>query len=133
MKITKKTVLLAREPIAQTSDGTVKVMTATDNGQSETFTYGHLWKLGGSGFYTGYPEGRFSLDSADIAFGDGEDAKRRLSIEVNLQQTEMELGKIEDTDPIPAGTYPNAKIEVSVTDNVRREWLVIPVKLVVEE
>ena len=34
-------------PIAQTPDGQVKVMTATDGGQSATFGYDHEWKIGG--------------------------------------------------------------------------------------
>ena len=132
MKVTKKTRLLARVPIAQTSDGTIKVFAATDNGQSERFTYGHPWTLVGSGFYGGYPEGRFSIEHAYIVFGEGEDARRDFTFVVNEEETVLTLNKRVDVDPIPEGTYPNAKIEISVSDNVRREYLDIPVKLVVE-
>ena len=41
MKVTKKTMLLARTPLAQTPDGQVKVMSARDGGQSATFNYDH--------------------------------------------------------------------------------------------
>ena len=43
MKITKKTMLLAVEPIDQTPDGQAKILKATDGGQSAAFTFGHEW------------------------------------------------------------------------------------------
>ena len=39
------------EPIAESSDGKVKIMSIEDGGQSETFVAGHAWTIGGEGLY----------------------------------------------------------------------------------
>ena len=121
------------EPIAQTSDGSVKIMTATDGGQSGTFTFGHEWKLGGSGLSASSPAGgRFAIDSAKVVYGDGEFDYSALEFESSADKTVMTLRKMPDGMEIPAGTYPDAKIRLSAFNGTTAEYLEVPVNLVVE-
>ena len=130
MKITKKTRLLARVPIAQTSDGTIKVYAAHDNGQSEAFTYGHEWLVDGVGFKG--TDGGFRVGQV-LVFPEGTHKDgQMLTFESNEDGTRLTLGKSGMADEIPAGVYPDAVIGVMATKGPDMEGLEIPVKLVVE-
>ena len=117
-------------PIAQTSDGSIKVYSAKDGGQSKTFTYGHEWKLGGSGFNGSV--GGFNISQA-LLFPEGTEGEPVLmGFEQNADGTEMTLSKSDLAEDIPSGTYPNAAISLMATKGGVMEGLNIPIKLVVE-
>jgi len=118
------------EPIAQSSDGAVKVMSAADAETGETFTWGNDWTLRGEGF-----EG--SAAGWEVAFGvialdDGEDP---ISLNVSTESaTEVSAKALAGTE-VEAGTYPNAALKLTIEHTVEgspvSETLVIPVRVVV--
>ena len=132
MKVTKKTRLLAWEPIAQTSDGQVKVKSLTENGQSETLKWGNTWKLDGKGF-SGTPKDWFP-ELAMIRRMPNDD---NISCSVNRKSSKlMELVAPEGMKPTP-GVYPNAMLTVNMAyttpdGDMHVEGLNFPIKLVIE-
>ena len=117
-------------PIAQTSDGSIKVYTAKDGGQSETFTYGHEWKLGGSGFNGS--AGGFIVSQA-LLFPEGTEGEPvMMGHDASADGTEMTLARNDLSEDIPTGTYPDAVISLMATKGGVMEGLDIPIKLIVE-
>ena len=117
-------------PIAQTSDGSIKVYSAKDGGQSETFTYGHDWKLGGSGFNG--TDGGFSIVQALILPEGRASSGETLLRTASADGTELTLSKDGTAGEIEPGTYPDAVILLMTMKDAESEGLEIPIKLVVE-
>ena len=119
------------EPIAQSSDGVVKVMSAADAETGDTFTWGDEWTLRGEGF-----EG--SAAGWEVAFGvmtldAGEDP---ISLDVSTESaTEVSASALPGSE-VEAGTYPNAVLKLTIErrdgDDPVSETLNIPIHLVVE-
>ena len=94
-------------PLAQSSDGQVKVLSATEDGVTPAvFTYGKTWKLSGEGFMNSeagwevsgawlYNPGEYQMDCA--VNGDGE----------------ITLTRYEENTP-GEGTYPDATLKVKI-------------------
>ena len=60
-------------PIAESEDGTVKVFTLSDGGQSETFTAGHDWEMTGEGLFPeADPDRRWKTTDFTLRTGDDE-------------------------------------------------------------
>ena len=120
------------EPIAQSSDGVVKVMSAEDAETGDTFTWGNEWTLSGEGF-----EG--SAAGWEVAFGvvtldAGEDP---ISLDVSTESaTEVSASALPGSE-VEAGTYPNATLKLTIErrdgDDPVSETLNIPIHLVVGE
>ena len=74
-KVTVKAAETPPVPIAESEDGTVKVFTLSDGGQSETFTAGHDWEMTGEGLFPEADPARrwkttdFTLRTGDDEFG----------------------------------------------------------------
>ena len=135
MKITKKTRLLAREPIDQTPDGQVKIMTAKDGGQSATFTLGHEWKIGGINMFDGShrPEG-IDWVLSEVGIQLGEAGFHILGATYAADGTLITVDSGDTPHPPAPGTYDNAYIcimaqKVGEVDPIGLE---IPAKIVVE-
>ena len=118
-------------PIAETSDGQVKVMSVSDGGQSETFTFGDEWTAGGEGF-TGSAAQWFAelasvrtMPEADAVMASCQ------AIDANTLKIECDAG-----DAPAAGDYPDATLEIGMAHYVEGELvtesLTIPIHLVVE-
>ena len=129
MKVTKKTRLLAAVPIAQSQDGTVKVFSVKDNGQSESFNLAHEWTMKGSGFQRGGTSSGLYVDN--VAVFAGEYAANFNSMAITDKTVKLTNAQVE---LIPAGSYPNARLEIALTDaqSGEIETLYIPVNLIVE-
>ena len=118
-------------PIAQTSDGQVKVMSVADGGQSETFAFGHEWTASGEGF-TGSAAEWFP-ELASVRAAPGADA-----IMATCQATDANTLKIacDEGDAPAAGDYPNATLDIGmaryVEGELTPETLTIPIHLTVE-
>ena len=120
------------EPIAESEDGTFKIMSITDGGQSETFTAGHTWTMRGEGLTGGASgwelEDIALLPNGEAAPGEEEDAfhvssSERTATEVNLTCD----GSLE------AGDYPNAILRIYIADpSFANECFKIPIHLVAE-
>ena len=119
------------EPIAQTSDGQVKIMSVSDGGQSETFTFGDEWTADGEGF-TGSAAQWFAelasvrtMPEADAVMASCQ------AIDANTLKIECDAG-----DAPAAGDYPDATLEIGMAHYVEGELvtesLTIPIHLVVE-
>ena len=117
-------------PIAQTSDGQVKVMSVADGGQSETFTFGDEWTAGGEGF-TGSAAQWFAelasvrtMPEADAVMASCQ------AIDANTLKIECDAG-----DAPAAGDYPDATLEIGMAHYVEgelvTETLIVPIHLVV--
>ena len=123
------------EPIAESSDGTVKIMTFTDGGQSETFTAGHTWAMTGEGLFTEPAEGRrWRLGMAGITIPN----ETAVLVEVTpaADGKSATLGQEPYSELPPAGTYANATLTiplVSESDPGASDTLEIPITFVVEE
>ena len=133
MNVTKKTMLLARTPIAQTPDGQVKVMTATDGGQSATFTWGHEWKIGGVNMFD-TPHAGVDWTLSEVALYDAGSTGIVMYGAYSEDGTEITVRKAGGmSDPEP-GTY-NATIGIMATKTGETQpiGLDIPITLVVEE
>ena len=117
-------------PIAQTSDGQVKVMSVTDGGQSETFTFGDEWTAGGEGFV-----GSEAQWFAELALlrptPDGNPVN--VVYDVASDAVLTVTGSTEDAPA--AGDYPNAVLEIGMARDdageLVTEALSIPIHLVV--
>ena len=118
------------EPIAQTSDGQVKVMSVADGGQSETFAFGHEWTASGEGF-TG-SEAQWFAELASVRTMPEADAVMASchAIDANTLKIECDAG-----DAPAAGDYPDATLEIGMARDdageLVTEALSIPIHLVV--
>ena len=136
MKITKKTMLLAVEPIDQTPDGQSKILKATDNGQSETFTFGHEWIVKTVNMF----DGRTEHAGIDWVFGEvmvctNESVYGPSAMMLGIYSDDGTCLKINpDSGSIPPGTYANATINIMGLKHGETEPVIlhIPITLVVE-
>ena len=134
MKVTKKTMLLARTPLAQTPDGQVKVMSARDGGQSATFNYDHEWKIGGVNMFSSEHAGvDWVLSEVAVYLPDGRCFVMNGSYAADGTLLTVN-GGMTPTPPEP-GTYPNSRISIMATKTGETQpiGLDIPITLVVEE
>ena len=117
-------------PIAETSDGQVKIMSVSDGGQSETFTFGDEWTADGEGF-TGSAAQWFAelasvrtMPEADAVMASCQ------AIDANTLKIECDAG-----DAPAAGDYPDATLEIGMAHYVEgelvTETLIVPIHLVV--
>ena len=117
------------EPIAESSDGKVKIMSIEDGGQSETFVAGHAWTLGGEGLY-GVPTAGspWTLITPEVEV-DGAPYPAAIS------DLTGDSGKVTlEHAPEETGTY-DATLKIMLENNEPGgEWetLSIPIRLVVE-
>ena len=123
------------EPIDETPDGQVKVMTATDGGQGETFTFGHEWKIGGVNMFDGAhrPEGiDWTLSEVGVQVGEG--GYHIFDATYAADGTLITVDSSGSSTTPEPGTYDNAKICIMAqkTGEPNPIGLEIPVKLVVE-
>ena len=117
-------------PIAQTSDGLVKVMSVTDGGQSETFTFGDAWAAAGEGFRNS--EAGWYVELALLRpTPDGNPVNVVYDVASDAALTVT--GSTEDAPA--AGDYPNAVLEIGMARDdageLVTEALSIPIHLVV--
>ena len=112
-------------PIDQTDDGKLKVMTLTDNGQSESFDIDHVWTATGSGF-----EGNgWDVTSSRIELTPGGDI---CPVDTNKRSaTELGFQLPDGGDRPAAGTYPNARLLVGVVSDTESDTMTLPINLVV--
>ena len=118
-------------PIAQTEDGQVKIMTLTDEGQSETFTYGDAWSAAGEGFRNS--EAGWYVELAMLRpTPDGEPVD---VVCVADSDTALTITGSQEAAPA-AGDYPNATLSIGMAHDdageLVTESLTIPVHLTVE-
>ena len=117
-------------PIAETSDGQVKIMSVSDGGQSETFTFGDEWTAGGEGF-TGSAAQWFAelasvrtMPEADAVMASCQ------ALDANTLKIECDAG-----DAPAAGDYPDATLEIGMahydSGELVTETLIVPIHLVV--
>jgi len=121
-------------PIDQTPDGKVKVYSATDDGQSETFTYGHTWLVNGAGMFVGLEENGWRIQ--DVKAVANESHEPELSWTTSADGKTLTLTKNGSAMPVPAGSYPGAKIKVTLAKDAAGSEtyaLQIPINLVVPE
>ena len=117
-------------PIAQTSDGQVKVMSVTDGGQAETFTFGDAWAAAGEGFRSS--EAGWYVELALLRpTPDGNPVNVVYDVAGDTALTVT--GSTEDAPA--AGDYPNAVLEIGMARDdageLVTESLTIPIHLVV--
>ena len=117
-------------PIAQTSDGQVKVMSVSDGGQSETFTFGNAWAAAGEGFRNS--EAGWYVELALLRpTPDGNPVNVVYDVAGDAALTVT--GSTEDAPA--AGDYPNAVLEIGMARDdageLVTEALSIPIHLVV--
>ena len=120
------------EPIAESSDGVVKVMSVSDAETGDTFTYGDDWTLVGEGF-TGSEPGWF----AEVEFLNLGDGSEPIALELGATSaTQLTVTGHEELAPA-AGTYPDAAIEIGIArydgEELVSETLNVPIHLVVGE
>ena len=119
-------------PIAETSDGQVKIMSVSDGGQSETFTFGDEWTAGGEGF-TG-SEAQWFAELASVRTMPEADAVMAScqALDANTLKIECDAG-----DAPAAGDYPDATLEIGMahydSGELVTETLIVPIHLVVNE
>ena len=94
------------EPIAETSDGLVKVMSVADDETGDTFTYGDTWSVRGEGF-TGTAPGW----AVNMAFVQLEpEAEDPVVLDFDVRgAAEIKLDSKAE-HPVAAGDYPDAKL-----------------------
>ena len=131
MKVTKKTRLLAAVPIAQTSDGKVKVVSIKDGGQSAEFIYGHDWVARGEGFSMGASLENWWINSLDVA--DGETVLADMIPEVTADGKTLTVKPLPDGEHADPGTYPNAALRIHVGKEDASETLRLPIRFVVND
>ena len=131
MKVTKKTRLLAElPPIAQTADGAIKIKSVKDGGQSESFTLGHAWAVGGSGFPVNLPPDDWSLQAVQVYLHS--DETDRHDVELNSMTEKSMTITMDDWYKPDPGVYPDAIIRFDFAKAGNFEYLKIPIKLVVD-
>ena len=118
------------EPIAETEDGQVKIMTLTDGGESSPLTFGHEWAGTGSGFQNS--EAGWYVELAILRpTPEGE------PIDVGcLATSDTALTVTTSQESAPAaGDYPNATLDIGFAHDdageLVAESLTIPIHLVV--
>ena len=100
------------DPIAQSEDGTVKVLSLSDGGQSATFTAGREWAMTGEGLFTEAAAGR-RWRIARIAVDDlGE--YPAVGVDVAASGDGKSATLAAGGELPPAGTYASAKLLVSL-------------------
>ena len=122
-------------PIAQTSDGLVKVMTLADDETGDTFTYGDTWRARGEGF-TGTAPG-WGVNMAFILLEPDEEP---VALDFDVRSAaEIKLDSKPER-PVAPGDYPNAKLMIEFChpnaedpDAQVSETLVMPVHIVSNE
>ena len=123
------------EPIAQTSDGLVKVMSVADDETGDTFTYGDTWRARGDGF-TGTAPG-WGVNMAFILL-DPDEEPVALDFDVR-SAAEIKLDSKPER-PVAPGDYPDAKLMIEFChpkaedpDAQVSETLVMPIHIVSNE
>ncbi len=120
------------EPIWESSDGLVKVMSASDSETGDTFTWGNAWNLTGEGF-TGTEHGWFV---EVVMLRTAPDAEYVTVVPDVKSATEIEITAGEGAE-IAAGDYPNAGIHLGIARDSGGELVSegtdIPIHLVVGE
>ena len=119
----------APEPIAQSSDGKVKVMSATGGGEGGAFTPDGDWTLGGEGLWGEFAEGRtWILSAPEVSAGGA-------SYPATFGELAGGVAKVTlDHAPEEPGEYA-AELSFSLTNvdpEVDSETLRVPFTLVVE-
>ena len=117
-------------PIAQTSDGQVKVMSVTDGGQSETFTFGDEWSAAGEGF-----RNRVAGWYVELALLRPTPEVEPIDVGC-LATSDTALTVTTSPEAAPAaGDYPNATLDIGFAHDdageLVAESLTIPIHLVV--
>ena len=120
------------EPIWESDDGQVKVMSAADSETGDTFTWGNAWNVLGEGF-TGTEAGWY----VEVVMLEPTPGAEFVPVNFRVKSaTEVEITAIEGAE-IAAGDYPNASITFGIAHD-SEEGLVtdaahIPIHLVVSE
>jgi len=122
---TKKTTLLAAVPIAQSSDGLVKIYSIKDETGSEYLSFGETWTIKGEGF-TEATESRFIPDVALSAEGGSYLFDLEFSADGKTLKLHYNPSK-EST--LPSGRHNNANLGVMTCLDGELEMLRIPVKV----
>ena len=123
-------------PIAETPDGQVKIMSATDGGQSETFTFGHEWKIGGVNMFDGaHRPADIDWTLSEVGIQLDEAGYHILGATYAADGTLITVDSSEASTTPEPGTYDDAQIcsMAQKTGEVDPIGLNIPIKLVVEE
>ena len=115
-------------PIAETSDGTVKVMSLEDGGQSDEFTFGHDWIARGEGFSMEASPERWWISSLEVK--NGETVLADMVPAVAEGGTKLTVSPTEASEP-PAGTYPDAALLIHLMRDGATETLTLPIRFVV--
>ena len=120
------------EPIWESDDGQVKVMSAADSETGDTFTWGNAWNVLGEGF-TGTEAGWY----VEVVMLEPTPGAEFVPVDIRVKSaTEVEITAGEGAE-IAAGDYPNASITFGIAHD-SEEGLVtdaahIPIHLVVSE
>ena len=120
------------EPIWESDDGQVKVMSAADSETGDTFTWGNTWNVLGEGF-TGTEAGWY----VEVVMLEPTPGAEFVPVNFRVKSaTEVEITAMEGAE-IAAGDYPNASITFGIAHD-SEEGLVtdaahIPIHLVVGE
>ena len=123
------------EPIAQTSDGLVKVMSLADDETGGTFTYGDTWRARGEGFVGTAPGW-----AVNMAFVQLEPDAEVIALDFDVRgAAEIKLDSKPEY-PVAPGDYPGAKLMVEFChpdaedpDEQVSETLVMPIHIVSNE
>ena len=123
------------EPIAQTRDGLVKVMSLADDETGETFTYGDTWRAHGEGFVGTAPG--WAVNMAFIQLAPDEEV---IALDFDVMgAAEIKLDSKPEY-PVAPGDYPGAKLMVEFChpdaedpDEQVSETLVIPIHIVAND
>ena len=114
-------------PIAESEDGLVKVMSLTDDGQSETFTTTDAWTMTGEGLFTETAEGRkWHIDTVEVRGNGVAQTMTVTDVSEDGRTATIECLAVD----INAGTYTDMTLEVNIrTDGESDEYetLVIPI------
>ena len=118
------------DPIWESTDGAVKVMSVSDSETGDTFTWGNVWDILGEGF-TGTAPGWF----VEIAMLSTAPGASTVNLDFDVKSaTEVELTPGAGAE-LEAGDYPNAMITFGIAHNgdegLVTESAEIPVHLVV--
>ena len=121
-------------PIAQSSDGQVKVTSVDNEGHTEYLTFGETWTMTGSGLVTGIEEGvRWIPDVALQCPGAEGFEGHFLRLTPSADGKTMTLSPNPNQPTPPSGTYENARLSMMTIKDDEQEVLDIPIKLVVGE
>ena len=123
------------EPIAQTGDGLVKVMSVADDETGDTFTYGDTWRVRGEGFVGTAPSW-----AVNMAFIQLEPDAEVIALDFDVMgAAEIKLDSKSEY-PVAPGDYPGAKLMVEFChpdaedpDEQVSETLVMPIHIVSNE